>query len=85
MKYQRIITLIFKEVEKIIDTTKQLQEFNPVALQQITEYALKKKYIDEAWKFIEALEIKRPHYFWPLLKYAGNENGELGSYLQKIK
>lgn len=52
----------------------------------LTEFALQKKYFDEAWIFLESLDGCKPHFFWAFLADCGRRNGEAGVFdvLQKI-
>lgn len=62
-----------------MDISKELKEHNCYALENITEYALRQRYVKEFWVFIENLDIKRPHYFWPIFLLNGKEKGEIGN------
>ncbi|KRT83860.1 hypothetical protein AMK59_4441 [Oryctes borbonicus] len=65
------------EIIKICDYIKN-EGKNLYALEFVTNMALKKQQIERAWCFLKHFNKPKPHYFWPLLLYSGNENGEIG-------
>ncbi|XP_076250626.1 leucine-rich PPR motif-containing protein, mitochondrial-like isoform X2 [Rhynchophorus ferrugineus] len=56
-------------------------------LEALTQVTLKLQYTEAAWALINALNIKRPHYFWPLFIHYGNITKENGVFyvLNKMK
>ncbi|XP_025829020.1 leucine-rich PPR motif-containing protein, mitochondrial [Agrilus planipennis] len=64
----------------ILESAKILKELNlnSMAYVKVTETALRRNYHVIAWDLVKNMSPLRPHYFWPLLKSAAKENGEVG-------
>lgn len=64
----------------IVNLSKQLEEsnLNETIFQDLTEIALRHKYVEASWRLLENMSVLRPHFFWPLLIHAARTEGEAG-------
>ena len=69
-----------QEEQTILDIAQYLKRLNKNihALEDVTEIALKSENMTAAWTFLEALETRRCHYFWPLILHFIKKDGEIG-------